>query len=701
MIEFRNIGVRYGTQVVLHDVSFKVNKGERVGITGPNGSGKSTLFRLILDEAYADTGDVHIEESPRIGHIRQHLKADSDAETLLEYALRGIPGLGEMEHEIHALEHTLAVTPDGPERARLLKRLGDVQTEFEHAGGYEIESRVKASLGGLGFPAEAFGKPFASFSGGWQMRAELSRVLASHPDLLLLDEPSNYLDLPAVEWLQRFLKTYDGTLMLISHDRYLLRTLTDVTIEVDANTATRYNGNLDFYLREREVRYANLLAAKENQDRRRDQLQRFVDRFKAQATKAVQAQSRMKMIDKLDEVAIVLPKRSLAAGYLRLAPPPHSGTETVRMTGVSFSYDGTRDVLSNVDLAIARGEKVAIVGFNGMGKTTLLRIMAGTRAPTAGTCTLGHKVIPGYLSQEFSETIPPDVSVFECAKRCKPGATEKDLRSQLGAFGFSADDISKTAGVLSGGEKIRLAFLRLFLAPPSFMLLDEPTTHLDLEGRAALEAAIRKYDGTVCLVSHDIEFVRNTVSSIIEVSPAGVRTFPGGYDYYLEKSGRSSKVLKFESSKVLKWGSHAGAGAAGWGESSNVRESESSKVSKSEGSNVDGQGAGSNFRTLELSNSNTSSKDLRRARAQERAKWQPRIKVLRDRIAKTEARITELEAELETLSAVLFNPAPDTNFADINRRLKHVQDQLSAHTEEWERDSLDLDAILQESKGQE
>ena len=666
MIEFRNISVRYGTQVVLQDVSFRVNTGERVGITGPNGSGKSTLFRLILNEAYADAGDVNIEESPRIGHIRQHLQAGSPDETLLEYALRGIPGLAEMEHEIHALEHTLPDTQDGPERARLLKRLGDVQTEFEHAGGYEIESRVKASLGGLGFPAEAFGKPFASFSGGWQMRAELSRVLASHPDLLLLDEPSNYLDLPAVEWLQRFLKGYDGTLMLISHDRYLLRTLTDITVEVDANTATRYNGNLDFYLRERDIRYANLLAAKENQDRRRDQLERFVERFKAQATKASQAQSRMKMIEKIDEAAIVLPKRSRAAAYLRLAPAPHAGAETVRLTGVSFSYDGTRNVLSNVSLAIARGEKVAIVGFNGMGKTTLLRIMAGARPPTSGTCTLGHKVIPGYLSQEFSETIPPDVSVFECAKRARPGATEKDLRTQLGAFGFSADDIAKPAGVLSGGEKIRLAFLRLFLAPPSLMLLDEPTTHLDLEGRTALESAIRTYDGTVCLVSHDIEFVRNTVTSIIEITPSGVRTFPGGYDYYLEKSSKdSSKVLKFESSKV----------SSGTAAQSAAEE----------------QG---NFRTSELQNFRTSPKDLRRARAQERDRRQPKVKALRDRIAKAESRITELEAELEKLSAVLFNPPPGTNFADANRRLKYVQDQISVHTEEWERDSLALEEAL-------
>jgi ATP-binding cassette subfamily F protein 3 len=653
VIEFRNIGVRFGTQEVLQSVTFRVNKGERVGIIGPNGSGKSTLFRLILGEAYADAGDVLVEESPRIGHIRQHLIADSEDETLLEYALRGIPGLGEMEHEIHALEHTLASTQDESDRARLLRRIGDVQTEFEHLGGYEIESRVKISLGGLGFPVDAFDKPFKSFSGGWQMRAELSRVLASHPDLLLLDEPSNYLDLPAVEWLQRFLKLYDGTLMLISHDRYLLRTLTSITVEVDANTATRYNGNLDFYLREREIRYTNLAAAKANQDRRIEQLERFVDRFKATASKATQAQSRMKMIEKIEEDAIVLPKRSLAAGYLRLAPAPHSGAEIVRVEGVDFSYDGSRNVLSHVNLSIARGDKVAIVGFNGMGKTTLLRIMAGTRQPTAGRCQLGHKVLPGYLSQEFSETIPPEVSVFECAKRSKPAATEKELRSQLGAFGFSADDVGKPAGVLSGGEKIRLAFLRLFLSPPNFMLLDEPTTHLDLEGRATLEKAIRAYDGTVCLVSHDIEFVRNTVSSIIEISPAGVRRFPGGYDYYREKSAEYHQDAPPTAPDDVTPGPSGVATAA-------------------------------------------RAKDMRRARAQERAKRQPLIKSLRERVTKAEARIAELEAELEKLSGVLFNPSAETNYAATNRRLKYVQDQLSALSEEWERDATELNQLQRE-----
>ncbi|MCR4870795.1 MAG: ATP-binding cassette domain-containing protein, partial [Atopobiaceae bacterium] len=343
MLDFKGIAVHYGHQDVLTDVTFRINKGDRVGVVGPNGSGKSTLFRIVLGEMSTDRGELVIESNPRIGWTRQNPEPDTPDESLLEYAMRGIPGLSEMEVRIHELEDQLSTTVDGA-RQQAMRELGDLQTRFEHLGGYDIETRVKIALGGLGFTVEEFEKPFAAFSGGWRMRAELSRVLASKPDLLLLDEPSNYLDLPAVDWLQKFLKAYDGTLMLISHDRYLLRTLTSIIVEVDAGTATRYEGDLDWYMREREVRYEHLKAAKENQDHHREQLQRFVDRFRAQATKAAQAQSRQKLIDKIDEERIVLPKRYSRRGRLRLAEPPPSGIEMFRCENMFFSYDGVKNV---------------------------------------------------------------------------------------------------------------------------------------------------------------------------------------------------------------------------------------------------------------------------------------------------------------------------------------------------------------------
>jgi len=649
MLDFRNISVHYGHQDVLTNVTFRVNKGDRVGVVGPNGSGKSTLFKIVLGEMSTDTGELIIENSPRIGFTRQNPAPDSPDETLLEYSLRGIPGLSEMEAEMQALEADLT----DPAK---MKRYGELQTKFEHLGGYDIETRVKIALGGLGFTTEEFEKPFQSFSGGWRMRAELSRVLASKPDLLLLDEPSNYLDLPAVDWLQKFLKAYEGTLMLISHDRYLLRTLTDIIVEVDAGTVTRYEGNLDWYLNEREVRYQHLLAAKENQDHHREQLQRFVDRFRAQATKAAQAQSRQKLIDKIDEERIVLPKRYTQSGRLRLAEPPPSGIEMFRCESLGFSYDGVRKVFDGLSFQITRGDKVALIGYNGLGKTTLMRIIAGTRKPTEGKAVLGHNVIPGYLSQEFAETIPPDVSVYRNAKNAiPPGMNEKNFRNQLGAFGFDENDVEKPAGVLSGGEKVRLAFLRLFLSAPNLLLLDEPTTHLDLDGRRLLQDALLKYKGTILLVSHDIDFVRATATSILEITRDGIRQFPGGYDYYCEKKAQMDV---------------ARPGVASRTEKPDAPEAEPSALSK---------------------------KELRQRRAAERAKYAPRMKELKKRVETAEAKIDELQKALDEASAELFNPTPTTDFAEANRKVRTLQFEIDRYTADWEDAAEELEKLKAET----
>ena len=663
MLDFKGISVHYGHQDVLSDVTFRVNKGDRVGVVGPNGSGKSTLFKIILGELSTDTGELVIENSPRIGWTRQNPEPDTPDETLLEYSLRGIPGLSEMEAEMAELEADL----QDPVK---MKRYGELQTKFEHLGGYDIETRVKIALGGLGFTTEEFQKPFTSFSGGWRMRAELSRVLASKPDLLLLDEPSNYLDLPAVDWLQKFLKQYDGTLMLISHDRYLLRTLTNIIVEVDAATATRYEGDLDFYLREREVRYEHLKAAKENQDHHREQLQRFVDRFRAQATKAAQAQSRQKLIDKIDEARIVLPKRYTNSGRLRLAEPPPSGIEMFRCENLGFAYDKQvkvggegeewKFVFRGVEFNVTRGDKVALIGYNGLGKTTLMRIIAGTRQPTEGKAVLGHNVVPGYLSQEFAETIPPDVTVYRNAKNAwdaHGGGPEKVFRNQLGAFGFDENDVEKPAGVLSGGEKIRLAFLRLFLTAPNFLLLDEPTTHLDLDGRRLLQEALQKYTGTILLVSHDIDFVRAVATSVLEITREGLNRYPGGYDYYCEKSGRG--------------GGSGGGGGSGRSASASLSSSTSSTSS--------------------------TSKELRKQRAEARAKVAPRVKELKKRVETAEKKLEELQKALDEASAELFNPKPTTNFAEVNRAVRTLQFEIDRYTADWEEAATELEQLTKEA----
>lgn len=645
MIEFREVAVRYGSEPLFEGASFKINAGERVGIVGPNGSGKSTLFKLILGEMSPDTGDVLHEGSPRIGFVRQHLQPAFPEQTLLQYCLDGIPGFGETERTIARLEEALAATSDGAAKERMLRELGEAHTRFEQMGGYTLEARVKESLGGLGYETADFGKPFATFSGGWRMRAELSRVLASKPELLLLDEPSNYLDLPAIEWLQRFLRAFEGTLVLISHDRYLLRAITRLTLEVDGGTVTRYNGPLDYYLREREVRYRQLLQAKANQDRKREQLERFIERFRAQATKASQAQSREKQLEKLEEIR--LPARSRSAGYLRLPAAPHAGAEIVRLDNAAYAYPGSeRTIFSHLDLRIMNGEKIAIVGYNGMGKTTLLRLLAGVRAPTEGNVTFGYHVEPGYQSQDLAETMNPEESVFNTAKAAAGTLPERDLRNRLGGFGFDVEDCAKPVKVLSGGEKIRLAFVRLFLNPPNFLLLDEPTTHLDLEGREKLQQAVRDYNGTVVLVSHDVEFVRGTAEKIIEISHCGVRTFPGGYDYYLEKIA-----------------------------------DELAPAPEAPAAEADAP-------------QKLSSKDLRRQRAQERAAKAPEVKRLKRRVAEAEAAIAKMEAEQDELTEALGNGTLDAQgLADAGKRLRALQFDLAKLSLEWEEAATALEAL--------
>jgi ATP-binding cassette subfamily F protein 3 len=532
MIDFIQVNKQFGPHEVLRGVSFRINAGERMGIVGPNGAGKSTIFGLLCGDIEVDNGDIVQPKNIRIGHLRQQLNPHTIDQGLLEYTENSIPALKAIPEKIRELE-TRMETADGSERERLLQQTGELQYRFEHLGGYEMRARAEAALCGLGFHVDEFDRPFASFSGGWQMRAELARTLIANPDLLMLDEPSNYLDLPAVEWLQKFLRGYEGTMLLISHDRYLLRSLATITLEIAGGNAVRYQGGYDYYLKEREARIEHQLAAKRNQDRERDQIESFVRRFRAKSTKASQVQSRIKQLEKMKPIEA--PAGVANFSKIRIAAPPHSGHEIVRLEQVGITYDKQHWVFKGLDLHINRGEKVALVGYNGMGKTTLLRTLAGQLAPSEGRRVLGHKVVVGYQSQDFAETMPPEKSAFHIVKEGCPKATDADVRNLLGGFGFSGDTVDKKCEVLSGGEKIRLAFARLFINPPNFLLLDEPTTHLDVNGREALESALRGYKGALCVVSHDVTFVRNIAEQIIAIDDTGVSRYPGGYDYFLQK----------------------------------------------------------------------------------------------------------------------------------------------------------------------
>ena len=645
MIDFKNVSKNFGTQQVLSDVSFRVNAGEHVGVVGPNGAGKSTIFSMLVGDLGPDSGDIAMPRDARIGYVRQQLNPHAVVATLLEYVEDAVSDLQHTQRELDEVTHELATCGE-EEHDRLLGKLGDLQSKFEHQGGYVLKHKAEAALGGLGFSAADLERPFNVFSGGWQMRAELARILIAQPDILLLDEPTNYLDLPAIEWLQGFLSAFRGTLVVISHDRYLLNTLTTTTLEVAHGRATRYPGNCDYYLVERETRHAHAIAQRKNIDRKREQVERFIERFRAKNTKATQVQSRMKMLEKMEEMDI--PDVVKTKGRIRIATPPHCGVEVIRLDDVGASYDGTTWVWRHVDVSIARGEKTALVGLNGTGKTTLLRIMAGVMALQEGVRKVGHKVVIGYQAQDFAENIPPDMTVYAAVKTVAPSKLEKDVRTLLGSFGFTGDAVDKQVEVLSGGEKIRLAFARLLINPPNFLVLDEPTTHLDMDSRRMLQDALVAYEGTLCVVSHDVEFVRAVATSIIAMTPPGITWYPGNYEYYKEKLAAAQAAAQ-----------------------SSVPAPRAEAAERRKGDRHE-----------------------RAQRVQERAR---RRRPFEKVIAEAEKKIDALDKEEKKLVAQIEANEPSMDFFDVNHRLVAIQKETEAATAKWEAAARKLEDINNEA----
>ena len=636
MIDFTNVSIGYGSQQVLDSASFHIAEGDRVGITGPNGAGKSTIFALLTGECVPDKGDISYPNDLQIGYLKQHVHPQNNDDSLLDYVENALANVRAIEHEITELEEKVSGA-EGKERERVLRRLGDLQTDFEALGGYELSTRAQVALSGLGFSAEDLQRKFKSFSGGWQMRAELARAMVARPGLLLLDEPTNFLDVPAVEWLRRYLQEYQGTLMLVSHDRYLLRSLTSVTLEVMGACVTRYPGGYDYYIEQRQQRYEQLEAAKANQDRVRASTERFIERFRSKSTKASQVQSRIKQLEKMEE--IVVPSILVRAPKIRVAEPPRSGHSIIRLEDAGVSYDGENWVLKGLDLEIQKGEKTALIGANGMGKTTLLRSLAGKLPLTEGKRVLGHNVVIGYQAQDFADSMRPDSTVMDVARSARAGQSDREVRSLLGSFFFSGQAVDKRVEVLSGGEKMRLAFARLLLNPPNFMLLDEPTTHLDIASRETLETALELYTGTLLLVSHDVEFIRKVATAIIAMTPPTVQRFPGGYDYYLEKMTPESEVT----------------------------------ARKPAGTNPEDK------------------KAARKQRSQEREALAKVKRPLVTEVRKREKEIARLEAEQVELSAKLTEEGVD--YASINRRLNEVHYELQITTEQWEEAAMHLEDL--------
>jgi ATP-binding cassette, subfamily F, member 3 len=605
MLTISQVTKSFGARTLFSDVSLQVNRGNRIGLIGPNGAGKSTLFSLILGQDSPDEGTIALQKSARIGYLPQE-SLPAGKETILELAMFGG-----------------SVNSGGAE----------IADDLDH----QREAKAKRILSGLAFRERDFTRPAAEFSGGWIIRAHLARLLVAEPDLLLLDEPTNHLDLQSVGWLQNYLGEYAGAIVLVSHDRAFLNAIVRKIIEFDRGKLLHYQGDYEAYLEQRAARREQQLAAFKNQQREIAKLQTFIDRFGAKNTKAAQAQSKRKQIERMEKIEA--PEPETASVQFRFPQPARSGARVLELKNIEHAY-GELLVYRNLNLTIERGQKTVLVGANGAGKSTLLKLLAGVLPLQKGERTLGYNVELGYYSQHRAEMFDLRRTVLAEASDIADPPNEQAVRSLLGAFLFRGDDVFKPVSVLSGGEKSRLALAKLLLTPPNLLLMDEPTTHLDMRSIEALVGALRQYQGTLLFISHDAYFIRQIATSVFEVQGGLVTLYPGDYEYYLDKSARDA------------------AGLA-------VTDAITNSESRSAGSQNE--------------------KERKRREAAERqAKYQLRQK-LKSRLAEVEKRIVALECRQNELVNTLENQNDSDSGAATSLELKQVADELAQLFPEWER----------------
>jgi len=540
MISFSNINKQYGKQLIFVDANFQLNPGEKVGLVGPNGSGKTTLFRMIVGEEAPDEGDVSVPKKLHIGYFRQDVE-EMQGRSVLDEAIAGSGRLGDLHHELEALHHAMEDPEQADDMDRILARFGEVQEEYEHLGGYSLEAQAREVLHGLGFEEDQIDGDVGALSGGWKMRVALARVLLGRPDVLLADEPTNHLDIESIIWLEHFLKSFTGALLMTSHDREFMNRVVSKIAEIDGGEIVTYSGDYEFYERERAIREENQQAAFGRQQAMFAKEQRFIDRFKTHAAKAAQVQSRIKALDKIEKIELPR-KRHVVKFEFRV--PPRSGDQVAVIEDLHKRY-GSRVIYDGFDLTIRRGERWAVMGKNGAGKTTLLKMIAGASEPDSGSVRLGASLIMGYFAQQSLDVLDPELTIFEQLQKDFPQDGIGALRTLAGAFQFSGDDIDKRIRALSGGEKSRLAMARMLYNPPNFLVLDEPTNHLDLATKEMLVEALHDFEGTMIFVSHDRTFLRGLSSRVLELGGESGRertpvVYPGTYKEYVEKMGHEA-----------------------------------------------------------------------------------------------------------------------------------------------------------------
>ena len=665
------ISKSFGGRVLYSNATLQLNAGERWALVGPNGAGKTTLLKIIMGLESADEGTITFAKDATLGYLEQETELMGDR-TALNEVIESAHEIKQWERKVNDLSIKIAETPEGATLNKYLEDYAHAMERFERLGGYELESRARQILAGLGFPVEDFDKPAKEFSGGWQMRISLSKLLLRRPDVLLLDEPTNHLDLESVQWLERFLSSYDGTVLLVSHDRSFMDACVTHVAALENRMLVTYTGNYSGYLHQREENLEQLRAKRAAQERDIAHMETFIERFRYKPTKAKQVQERVAKVEKIREELVVLPEQSHHM-HFRFPEPPRTGDTVISLEGVAKSYEDNF-VYDNVDLKLYRGDHVALVGPNGAGKSTLMKLIAGKLKPDAGQISLGQNVTEAYYAQHQLEELNPANTVLAELDTVAAGWTTSEERRLLGAFLFHGDDVEKRVNVLSGGERARLALAKMLVSPDPLLLLDEPTNHLDIDSVDVLEKALVDFPGTIILISHDEHLVRAVANKVVDVRDHKVTVYDGNYDYFLFKLAELQAAAQGEtSSKTVSSYGTSGARAV-----------------KSSGPEA-GQAAGSSR--------NVKTKEQRRAEAEERNRRSRALKETKKRLDEVEAALSPAHKRYDELMTLMADEAlynDPQKFDECMAEYQALSKKIPALEAEWLELSEKMEADIDE-----
>ena len=665
------ISKSFGGRVLYSNATLQLNAGERWALVGPNGAGKTTLLKIIMGLESADEGTVTFAKDATLGYLEQETELMGDR-TALNEVIESAHEIKQWERKVNDLSLKIAETPEGATLNKYLEDYAHAMERFERLGGYELESRARQILAGLGFPVEDFDKPAKEFSGGWQMRISLSKLLLRRPDVLLLDEPTNHLDLESVQWLERFLSSYDGTVLLVSHDRSFMDACVTHVAALENRMLVTYTGNYSGYLHQREENLEQLRAKRAAQERDIAHMETFIERFRYKPTKAKQVQERVAKVEKIREELVVLPEQSHHM-HFRFPEPPRTGDTVISLEGVAKSYEDNF-VYDNVDLKLYRGDHVALVGPNGAGKSTLMKLIAGKLKPDSGQISLGQNVTEAYYAQHQLEELNPANTVLAELDTVAAGWTTSEERRLLGAFLFHGDDVDKRVNVLSGGERARLALAKMLVSPDPLLLLDEPTNHLDIDSVDVLEKALVDFPGTIILISHDEHLVRAVANKVVDVRDHKVTVYDGDYDYFLFKLAELQAAAQGEtSSKTVSSYGTSGARAV-----------------KSSGPEA-GQAAGSSR--------NVKTKEQRRAEAEERNRRSRALRETKKRLDEVEAALTPAHKRYDELMTLMADEAlynDPQKFDECMAEYQALSKKIPALEAEWLELSEKMEADIDE-----